>query len=80
MGDVSNLRRGEITSVGVIPLRGGQPRSTSKIKEVIRPLRMGKVINVSPERRQSRNACQPRAGQRTKVKTDDWLDGEAFKC
>lgn len=58
----------------------GQPRSTPKIKEVIRPLRMmGKVINVSPERRQSRNACQPRAGHKAKVKTDGRLDGKAFK-
>lgn len=66
--------------MGVSPFPGGQPRSAPKIKEVIRPLRMGKVMNVSPEKRQSRNACQPRAGHKTKVKTHDWLDGEAFKC
>lgn len=58
----------------------GQPRSTPKIKEVIRPVRMGKVMKVSPERRQSRNACQPRAGHKAKVKTDDRLDGKAFNC
>lgn len=58
----------------------GQPRSTPKIKEVIRPLRMGEVINVSPERRWSKNAYQPRAGHKAKVKTDGRLDGEAFKC